>query len=247
MRAMVLDRPRTPLRLEERPRPNPAPGQVRLAVRACGVCRTDLHVLDGELTDPKLPLVLGHQVVGEVEARGDEARRFPLGARVGVPWLAWTCGTCALCVKGRENLCTRARFTGYTLDGGFAEACLVDERFAYPIEGSAGDSQAAPWLCAGLIGYRALRMAGEAVRVGLYGFGAAGHLIAQICRHQGREVYAFTRPGDRAGQDFARELGAVWAGGSDQAPPVELEAGPWCPPPCGRWSRGAWSSARGST
>jgi len=224
MRAMVLDRPGLPLRLTELPRPEPGPGMVRLRVAACAVCRTDLHVVDGELTEPKLPLVPGHQVVGVVEARGRGASRFPIGARVGLPWLGGSCGACEFCARGEENLCDRPVFTGYSRDGGFAEACLADERFCFPIPEGFDDTAAAPLLCAGLIGYRAYRMAGEGRRLGFYGFGAAAHLLAQVAVHQGREVYAFTRRGDREAMAFARELGAVWAGPSDGSAPVPLDA-----------------------
>jgi len=224
MRAMVLERPRAPLAAREIPDPVPGPGQVLLAVRACAVCRTDLHVLDGELNDPKLPLVLGHEIVGAVAARGDGATRFTVGTRVGVPWLGWTCGVCRYCRSGRENLCVRARFTGYQIDGGYAQCCVADERFCFPLPSSYDDAHAAPLLCAGLIGYRALRAAGDGEALGLYGFGAAAHLIAQVARAQGRRVFAFTRPGDAPSQEFARQLGAEWAGGSDEMPPVELDA-----------------------
>jgi len=221
VRAMVLHEQRTPLRLEDRPVPEPGPGQVLLRVRACAVCRTDLHIVDGELPRPKLPVIPGHQIVATVE-QGD--RRFAAGERVGVPWLGWTDGTCRFCRTGRENLCDQARFTGYDLDGGYAEMALADERYCFPVPDSYDDLQAAPLLCAGLIGYRTLRFAGDAERIGLYGFGAAAHLIAQVAVHQGRRVFAFTRPGDAEGQRFARELGAVWAGGSDEKPPDELDA-----------------------
>lgn len=224
MRAMVLERLRTPLVARDVPDPTPGPGQVLLRVRACAVCRTDLHVIDGDLHDPKIPLVLGHEIVGTIAARGLGARRFDVGARVGVPWLGWTCGVCAYCTTGRENLCIRARFTGYQIDGGYAECCVADERFCFPIPESYDDAHAAPLLCAGLIGYRSLRAAGDAPALGLYGFGAAAHIIAQVARSQGRRVFAFTRPGDTASQDFARELGAEWVGGSDQKPPVDLDA-----------------------
>ncbi len=224
MEAMLLERPRTPLRAAEVPRPEPGPGQVLLQVLACGVCRTDLHVADGELPDPKLPLVLGHEIVGRIVARGPGASRFAPGQRVGVPWLGWTDGTCRYCRSGRENLCERARFTGYQLDGGYAEFAIADERYCFPVPDAYGDVAAAPLLCAGLIGYRSLRAAGEAERLGLYGFGAAAHLVAQVARHQGRTVYAFTRPGDAAAQRFALDLGARWAGGSDQLPPEPLDA-----------------------
>jgi propanol-preferring alcohol dehydrogenase len=223
MRAMVLDKQRQPLRLAELPEPAPSPGQVQLEVRACGVCRTDLHILDGELREPKLPLVLGHQIVGGVRAAGEGAERFAPGERVGVPWLGWTCGECRYCRSGRENLCDRARFTGYDLDGGYAEVAVADERFCFPIPESYPDLQAAPLLCAGLIGYRALRLVGEAERVGFYGFGAAAHILCQVAVHEGRRVFAFTREGDTETQAFARELGAEWAGSSDEAPPEELD------------------------
>jgi propanol-preferring alcohol dehydrogenase len=221
---MILDRPRTPLRLGELPLPEPGPGQVRVRVKACAVCRTDLHVVDGELAEARLPLVPGHEIAGEVEALGPGAARFRPGERVGIPWLGWTCGECAYCRSGRENLCNRARFTGYTLDGGYAECALVDERFCFALPPSFGDVAAAPLMCAGLIGYRSLTKAGDARRLGIYGFGAAAHIVAQVARWQGREVYAFTRPGDVAAQRFARELGAVWAGDSTARPPVELDA-----------------------
>jgi propanol-preferring alcohol dehydrogenase len=224
MRAMVLERPGQPLVLQELPVPEPGPGQVLLRIRACGVCRTDLHIVAGELPGPKLPLVLGHQIVGEVVRAGPGANRFVPGQRVGVPWLGWTCGECRYCRSGCENLCDRARFTGYTLDGGFAEYTVADERYCFPIPAGYPDEQAAPLLCAGLIGYRALRFAGEAQRLGFYGFGAAAHILTQVAVWQGRTVYAFTRPGDLESQVFARELGAVWAGGSDEAPPEQLEA-----------------------
>ena len=224
MRAMVLERPGQPLVLRDLPVPEPGPGHVLLRVHACGVCRTDLHIVDGELLDPKLPLVLGHQIVGEVVRVGAGATRFVPGQRVGVPWLGWTCGECKYCRSGRENLCDRARFTGYTLDGGYAEYTVADERYCFPIPEGYPDLQAAPLLCAGLIGYRALRFAGQAQRIGFYGFGAAAHILTQVAVWQGREVYAFTRPGDHEGQAFARQLGAVWAGGSDELPPEPLEA-----------------------
>jgi propanol-preferring alcohol dehydrogenase len=188
------------------------------------VCRTDLHVIDGELPRPKLPLVPGHEIVGIVEAIGEGVEGFSTGERVGIPWLGWTCGTCAFCATGRENLCERARFTGYTIDGGYAEFAVADARYCFPVRGAIADVEAAPLLCAGLIGYRTLRKAGEAHRIGIYGFGAAAHLVAQVARHQGREVYAFTRPGDAQAQRFARDLGAVWADGSDVPPPVPLDA-----------------------
>jgi len=224
MRAMVLDAPGRPLRAATVPTPQPGPGQVRLQVLTCGVCRTDLHVADGELTGPKLPLVLGHEIVGTVEARGLDAHRYAVGARVGVPWLGWTCGECAFCRRGLENLCERARFTGYQLDGGYAEYTVADERFCFPIPDSYRDVEAAPLLCAGLIGYRALRAAGNPERLGIYGFGAAAHIVTQVARHEGRRVFAFTRAGDTAAQTFARALGAVWSGASDDAPPEPLDA-----------------------
>jgi propanol-preferring alcohol dehydrogenase len=224
MRAMVLEQPRTALVLRDVPAPSPGPGQIRIDIDACGVCRTDLHVVDGELTRPKLPLVPGHQIAGVVGALGEGVTGFAIGDRVGVPWLGWTDGTCAYCTSGRENLCRTARFTGYTLDGGYAEACVADARYALRLPAGYTSLEAAPLLCAALIGYRALRMTGEGRRLGLYGFGAAGHLVAQLARHLGREIYAFTRAGDARGQAFARELGAVWAGGSDERPPVELDA-----------------------
>lgn len=208
----------------ELPIPEPGPGQVLLCVRACGVCRTDLHIVDGELPNPKLPLILGHQIVGEVVQKGSGAERYQIGQRVGVPWLGWTCGECRFCQSGRENLCDRARFTGYTLDGGYAEYAVADERYCFSIPDGYPDEQAAPLLCAGLIGYRALRLAAGARRLGFYGFGAAAHILTQVAVWQGRAVYAFTRPGDVEGQAFARSLGAVWAGGSDELPPERLEA-----------------------
>ena len=215
MRAMLLDAPRTPLRLADLPVPEPGPGRLLLRVEACGVCRTDLHVVDGELPDPVLPLVLGHQIVGRVDGDGE---------RLGIPWLGWTCGACRYCKTGRENLCREARFTGYTLPGGYAEWAVADARFCFPVPDVYASPEAAPLLCAGLIGYRALRLAGEAERLGLYGFGASAHIVAQVARHQGRRVFAFTRPDDEDAQSFALELGAEWAGGSDSAPPEELDA-----------------------
>ena len=224
MRAMVLEAPGTPLVMRELPVPTPAAGQILLRVLACGVCRTDLHIRDGELTEPKLPLVQGHQIVGEVVGLGEGVDGVSAGDRVGVPWLGWTCGECRFCRSGRENLCDRARFTGYHRDGGFAEYAAADARFCFPIPPEYPDLQAAPLLCAGLIGFRAYRMAGDARRLGIYGFGAAAHILAQVAAHEGRRVYAFTKPGDEAGQRFARELGAAWAGASDQRPPEELDA-----------------------
>ncbi len=220
---MVLERQRQPLGLAELADPRPGPGQVLLAVSACGVCRTDLHIVDGDLTEPKLPLVLGHQIVGTVVEAGDGAERFAPGARVGVPWLGWTCGECRYCTSGRENLCDRARFTGYDVDGGYAELAVADERFCFPIPEGYPDEQAAPLLCAGLIGYRALRLVGDAERLGLYGFGASAHILCQVAAHQGRRVFAFTREGDVEGQAFARQLGAEWAGSSEEAPPEEID------------------------
>jgi propanol-preferring alcohol dehydrogenase len=214
MRAMVLEAPGRPLVERELPEPKAGPGQVLLRVRACGVCRTDLHVVDGELPDPKLPLVLGHQVVGVTR----DGRRF------GVPWLGWACGECRYCRTGRENLCDLARFTGYTLDGGYAEWVVADLRFCLAIPSAYDDVRAAPLLCAGLIGYRALRLAGDGERLGLFGFGSSAHIVAQVARWQGRRVFAFTRPGDEGAQAFARQFGAVWAGGSDERPPEELDA-----------------------
>jgi alcohol dehydrogenase, propanol-preferring len=223
MRAMVLKRQREPLRSAELPDPQPGPGQVLLSVAACGVCRTDLHIVDGELTEPKLPLVPGHQVVGTVAGVGEGTERFAVGDRVGVPWLGWTCGECRWCLSGRENLCERARFTGYDVDGGYAELAVADERFCFPLPSAMSDEGAAPLLCAGLIGYRALRLVGDAERLGLYGFGASAHILCQVAVHQGRRVFAFTREGDEDGQRFARSLGAEWAGASDEAPPEELD------------------------
>ena len=222
--AMILDAPGGPLRAADLPVPEPAAGQLRIRVNACGVCRTDLHVIDGELPHPKLPLVLGHQIVGTVDALGPGATRFSRGDRVGVPWLGWTDGSCEYCRSGRENLCDQARFTGYQIDGGYAECAVADERFCFAIPTGYPDIQAAPLLCAGLIGYRAYTMTGDARRLGLYGFGNAAHILAQVARHQGRAVYAFTRPGDMETQRFARKLGAAWAGGSDDAPPERLDA-----------------------
>jgi alcohol dehydrogenase, propanol-preferring len=224
MRALLLDAPRSPLRLASLDVPTPGPGQVLIRVRACAVCRTDLHVVDGELTEPVLPLVPGHEIVGIVQARGPGADRFPLGERVGVPWLGWTCGTCAYCRSGRENLCPQARFTGYQINGGYGDFTVADERFCFALPDSYSDAEAGPLLCAGLIGYRALRAAGEAPRLGIYGFGAAAHIIAQVARWQGRTIFAFTRPGDTAAQDFAQEFGVAWVGGSDQPPPEPLDA-----------------------
>jgi alcohol dehydrogenase, propanol-preferring len=224
MRAMLLDRPGQPLRLAEIPVPRPGPGQVLVDVAACGVCRTDLHIADGELSRPKLPLVLGHEIVGRVRRVGAGVRDIEPGMRIGVPWLGSTCGKCAYCRAGAENLCDRAGFTGYTRDGGYADACLADAAFAFPVPDGPSDAHLAPLLCAGLIGYRSLRLAGDAQRLGIYGFGAAAHIVAQVARWQGRRVFAFTRSGDVVAQAFARRLGAVWAGGSDEACPEELDA-----------------------
>jgi propanol-preferring alcohol dehydrogenase len=221
---MVLDAQRTALRKAELAAPEPGAGEVLLEVSCCGVCRTDLHVVDGELTEPKLPLVPGHQIVGRVVAGGPGAERFAAGDRVGVPWLGWTCGECRYCLSGRENLCPRARFTGYQRDGGYAEQVSADERFCFPIPEGYPDLQAAPLLCAGLIGYRALRMTGDAERLGLYGFGAAAHIVCQVALHQGRRVFAFTRAEDEEAQSFAREVGAEWAGDALGPPPEELDA-----------------------
>ena len=221
---MVLHSPGEPLRPEVLPDPRPGPGQIRIRVTACGVCRTDLHVVDGELPHPKLPLIPGHEIVGRIVGLGEGVERFQMGDRVGVPWLGWTCGVCPQCRAGRENLCPRARFTGYTVDGGYAEQTVADARFCLPIPKAYADVEAAPLLCAGLIGYRCLRRAGSARRLGFYGFGAAAHLLTQVACQEGREVLAFTRPGDLAAQAFARSLGATWAGGSDQPPPEELDA-----------------------
>lgn len=224
MRAMVLSTAQRPLAAADLPDRDPAPDEVVVQVQACGVCRTDLHVVDGELPHPKLPLVPGHEIVGRVVAVGKAVSRFRAGDRVGIPWLGWTCGACDYCRSGRENLCTRARFTGYTIDGGYAQRAYADERYCFPMADIGSDAEAAPLLCAGLIGYRALRMAGEAQRLGLYGFGAAAHIVAQVARHQGREVFAFTRKGDGAAQALARSLGAAWAGASEDAPPDPLDA-----------------------
>jgi propanol-preferring alcohol dehydrogenase len=224
MRAQVLTAARRPLAAAELPMPRPGPEQVLIAVRACAVCRTDLHVVDGELPDPKLPLVPGHEIIGTVVEKGESADRFAIGDRVGVPWLGWTCGVCEYCRSGRENLCDRARFTGYQIDGGYAELTVADQRYCFAIDPRYGDVEAAPLMCAGLIGYRTLRIAGDARLIGIYGFGAAAHIVSQVIRHQGRRLFAFTRPGDLAAQDFARSLGAEWAGGSDQTPSEPLDA-----------------------
>lgn len=224
MRAIVLKTPGRPLEEVELPDPKPEAGQILIRIQACGICRTDLHIIDGDLTEPKLPLVLGHQIVGTVIEIGSNVSRFSPGDRVGVPWLGWSCGKCEFCKTGRENLCDQARYTGYQIDGGFAEKCVADERFCFPIPASYPDLQAAPLLCAGLIGYRALRMTGDARRLGFYGFGASAHILIQVAGYQGREVYAFTRQGDDAGQEFARKLGAIWTGESEKTPPEPLDA-----------------------
>ena len=224
MKAMQLHTAGTPLRPAEIADPAPGPGEILLKVAACAICRTDLHVIDGDLPNPKLPLVPGHEIVGTVIGFGPGVERFRLGDRVGVPWLGWTCGTCSYCLSGRENLCDRAQFTGYHRDGGYAELAIADQRFAFLIPGTYSDDEAAPLLCAGLIGHRALTMAGDARKIGLYGFGAAAHIVAQVARFEGREVYAFVRPGDQDAADFARQIGAVWAGPSDRPGPEPLDA-----------------------
>jgi alcohol dehydrogenase, propanol-preferring len=224
MRAMLFEGPGGPLHQVELPRPSPGPGQLLIRVQACGVCRTDLHVVDGELIEPKLPLIPGHEIVGTIVELGDGLSHFKSGDRVGVPWLGWSCGQCAYCNKGRENLCDFAKFTGYTLDGGYAEYTIADQRYCFPISELYTDAEAAPLLCAGLIGYRSLVKAGNGKRLGLYGFGAAAHIVAQIAQYQQREIYAFSRPGDAQAQTFAMDLGAVWAGGSNEAPPEKLDA-----------------------
>ena len=227
MRAMVLHRPGEALRLETLPVPTPGPGQIQLRVEACGVCRTDLHLIDGELPDPVLPIIPGHEIVGRISALGEGVTGVSIGERVGVPWLGWTCGGCHFCASGRENLCDAARFTGYQINGGYAEYTVADARYCFPLaECTAMPSalELAPLLCAGLIGYRALRLAGNTQKVGLYGFGAAAHIIAQVLKHQGRPFYAFTRPGDSESQAFARELGAAWVGDASQRPPQRLDS-----------------------
>ena len=224
MRAMILDRAGQLLRSGELPIPKPQAEQVLLKVHVCGVCRTDLHIVDGELAKPKLPLVLGHQIVGTVVETGNQATKFSLGTRVGVPWLGHTCNCCRYCLAGKENLCDRALFTGYDLNGGYAEYAVADESFCFPIPEGYPDLQAAPLLCAGLIGYRSYLMTEDAEKIGFYGFGAAAHILIQVAKYRGRQVYAFTRPGDSRGQQFARSLGAVWAGGSDELPPDKLDA-----------------------
>jgi propanol-preferring alcohol dehydrogenase len=224
MKAMVFDGVGKPLRLADIPTPVPGPREVRIRVVACGVCRTDLHILDGELQKPKLPLILGHQIVGTVDAVGSAVREMRAGDRVGVPWLGKTCGVCAFCLDARENLCDTPRFTGYDVDGGFAEYAVADVSYCFPLPPGMSDVETAPLLCAGLIGYRSLRLAGNTTRLGIYGFGAAAHLVTQVAKYEGRRVFAFTRPGDVAAQSFARRLGAEWASGSDEAPTVALDA-----------------------
>ena len=255
VRAMVLDRPGGRLAERELAAPEPGPGEVVVRVHACGVCRTDLHVVDGDLPRPKLPLVLGHQVAGEVVASGEASERFAEGDRVGVPWLGWACGECRYCREGRENLCERAQFTGYQLDGGYAELTVADERFCLPLPAQYGDAEVAPLLCAGLIGYRALRACGDPATVGLYGFGASAHIVCQLAAHEGRRVFALTRPGDREGQAFALELGAEWAGRLGEGPARSRSTPRSCSPRWAPWCRsrfapsaraGPWS-ARGST
>ena len=221
---MLFEDAGQPLRLADSPIPKPNAGQVLIRVRACAVCRTDLHVVDGELTRPKLPVIPGHEIVGTVVQFGEGAERFKISDRVGVPWLGWTCGECSHCRSGQENLCDSAKFTGYTLDGGYAEYTVADQRYCFPIPESYSDAEAAPLLCAGLIGYRSLVKAGAGKRLGIYGFGAAAHIVAQVARYQKREIYAFTRPGDEEAKRFALGLGAVWAGGSNESPPVKLDA-----------------------
>jgi propanol-preferring alcohol dehydrogenase len=224
MRAMLFEKAGQPLRKVELPMPKPGAGQVLICVRACAVCRTDLHVVDGELTQPKLPLIPGHEIVGTVEEKGPGVQRFQIGDRVGIPWLGWTCGECSYCQSGQENLCDQARFTGYTIDGGYAEYTIADQRFCFPIPDSYRDAEAAPLLCAGLIGYRSLVKAGNGKRLGIYGFGAAAHIVAQVAKYRQRELYAFTRPGDDEAKKFALALGAVWAGDSTELPPAKLDA-----------------------
>ena len=225
MRAMVLDKPRQPLQLRDVEKSRPAKGQLLVRIATCAVCRTDLHVVDGELPDPKLPLILGHQIVGRVEEIGEEANsKFKVGDRVGIPWLGWTDGDCVYCRSNRENLCDRAKFTGYTIDGGYAEFVVADARFCFHLPEQYDDVDVAPLLCAGMLGYRSYRKTGDAHRLGIYGFGNAARLITQIAIYEGREIFAFTRPGDKAGQESARKLGTAWAGGSDEMPPEKLDA-----------------------
>jgi propanol-preferring alcohol dehydrogenase len=224
MRAMLFEKPGQPLRKVDLALPKPATGQVLIRVHACAVCRTDLHVIDGELTQPKLPLIPGHEIVGRIEEKGEATSRFKIGDRVGIPWLGWTCGECTYCRAKKENLCDQAKFTGYTLDGGYADYTVADHRFCFPIPDSYADAEAAPLLCAGLIGYRSLVKAGDGKRLGIYGFGAAAHIVAQVAKFQNRELYAFTRSGDENAKKFALALGAVWAGASEESPPVKLDA-----------------------
>jgi propanol-preferring alcohol dehydrogenase len=224
MQAMVLDEPGHPVVLRSLPRPQPGPNELLVKIAACGVCRTDLHVIDGELPDPKLPIIPGHEIVGHVEEQGANVDNFSIGQRVGIPWLGWTCGECWYCRHGMENLCPKARFTGYQINGGYAGYTVADARYCFPVPEAYSDAEAAPLLCAGLIGYRALKMTEEAERVGIYGFGAAAHIVAQILAYQGRKLFAFTRAGDEAAQDFAGRMGAAWVGGSDILPPEELDA-----------------------
>jgi propanol-preferring alcohol dehydrogenase len=224
MRAMVLEKPRQPLAPQDVPKPKPDAGQLLVRVNACAVCRTDLHIVDGELVNPKLPLIPGHQIVGRIERTGTGVEKFSLGERVGIPWLGWTDGECVYCRSNRENLCDRARFTGYTIDGGYGEFVVVDARFCFHLPDQYDDVDVAPLLCAGMLGYRSYRKTGDARRLGIYGFGNAARLIAQIALYQGREVFAFTRPADKAGQEAAKKLGAKWAGGSDEMPPEKLDA-----------------------
>jgi alcohol dehydrogenase, propanol-preferring len=224
MRAMVLEKPKTPLVLRHVPKPKPGRGQLLVRVNACAVCRTDLHIVEGELPNPKLPLILGHQIVGRVEELGRNVTGFAIGDRVGVPWLGWTDGDCAYCRSNRENLCDHAKFTGYNIDGGYAEFTVADARYCFRLPDGSDDVDLAPLLCAGMLGYRSYRKTGDAHRLGIYGFGNAAHLIAQVALYEKKEVYAFTRPGDKAGQESARSLGAIWAGGSDETPPKKLDA-----------------------
>ncbi len=224
MRAMLFEKSGQPLRMADTPVPRPGKEKLLIRVHACAVCRTDLHVIDGELTRPKLPLIPGHEIVGTVAEKGEAVARFNIGDRVGIPWLGWSCGECSYCQAGQENLCDQAKFTGYTLDGGYAEYTVADQRFCFPIPDPYSDAEAAPLLCAGLIGYRSLVKAGTGKRLGLYGFGAAAHIVAQVARYQRRDIYAFTRPGDEEAKKFALSLGAAWAGGSNEVPPVKLDA-----------------------
>lgn len=247
MRVMQLDAPKTPLRVVSLPEPHPGPCDIVIRVEACGVCRTDLHVVDGELTEPRLPIVPGHEIVGIVLETGKQIESFAVGDRVGVPWLGWTCGTCRFCRSGRENLCDAARFTGYQIDGGYAEQTVADSRYCFKLPKDQPAASLAPWMCAGLIGYRSLAMTGDAERLGLYGFGAAAHIVAQVARFQGRRVFAFTRPGDREAQEFALRLGAVWAGDSTSPPPEELDAAILFAPVGGLVPQALAAVARGGT